>query len=1072
MGFRAKFEGQEYNLPDKLKGKSKDELRSFIREQTGEQEPSRIPEEHIPATAGEYEYTTRPTETMGEGFKTSFAGHLLKGLEVADRPRAAIAGGITAAVEGRDISEAMYKGITGQEHRLMGDLLFKGLDKVRTSYEEAKRKDPDKFRRMALTSPLAYIFDKAPMETTAAVATIGGIALDIGVDPITYTGVGLTKQGKHLQIFDSLQKAGIDATDPKMAAYIKTLTDKGKKFEPTVAGQFTEGQRRLWVAGVPIPGKVIGKTLSMAGTVAEKIKATKLVDDAWSMFSTKHGLKKDTVGFADVEERFKNVVAMARYHSVQDNVVVAKRMKEIADKTGIPIAEINRTVTDAIERGGIGNIRTAGMLPEHLKVLQESPVIASTIRELSIKNRYQLMKEQNLGVRINEMGAANRDMLTRMEESLTYAKREGANKAINPVTGRPKKIADLEKDRFKLNKIVTEDEQLQYFKHAITPHAKKLLVKKGEGVHRGVGGGKVFSTQHASTLARRWRGKTIDEINTLAKRGKLDGYEGIKFKDGFFHTDPALVQTLRDINHRKAVAVVDLIDQTKGKFGVDLEELRGIYGAHRSAEDLLEMASLGGYRQANNTKLKALTKGYAFPEEIAARLDTHYDAFANTEVTNAFLNGFDATQKWWKAYTLGIFPAYHFRNGVGNLWNNFVTGTKDFSVYGTAQNIQRGKSGSIKTVDGRTISYDQIRDHLDELGVHNRGFIATDIEQAISTELGNAKWMSLGTEAKAIQVGRTVGSAIENNARIGKFIDELSKGKSTFDAAQEVKRVLFDYQDLTKFEKSVAKRLMPFYTWSRKNIPLQATEMVKHPGRYKAVDTIRMEVENNTEVPDDPNEYVLHDWMLDAYPTRIRMKPIVQEDGSAKNAPEYFVMGGWLPAADIWKLVSKPQQLFVDMLSPLIKAPMEFATDRSFFTWNELDKDINVDFLGIRISEPARRALSNLRLLTTADNLAKNLGVYEKTAPLMPSPERDMTVEETWLSFLTGIKTYAVDLEKSKQFLLQKQGKIEKTIARKLRRQEFKGAKEGDLKRIIDKVIERDLKLEELEFKSVTKKGR
>ena len=37
-----------------------------------------------------------------------------------------------------------------------------------------------------------------------------------------------------------------------------------------------------------------------------------------------------------------------------------------------------------------------------------------------------------------------------------------------------------------------------------------------------------------------------------------------------------------------------------------------------------------------------------------------------------FLEQYDDLTRWWKSWTLSIFPSYHIRNAVGNTWNNFV----------------------------------------------------------------------------------------------------------------------------------------------------------------------------------------------------------------------------------------------------------------------------------------------------------------------------------------------------------------------------------------------------------------
>lgn len=1030
---------------------------------------SSIPKEYIKharemktVMGGTRKYTQRPTQPTESG-----VGFLYWSLEKLDRPRSAMVGGIISLLEQENPIPAIKRAFKGQEHALMGDYIFEKMS------EEAKK--PIHERNPLIMAPwISVAYEKYPAETLAAVSTIGGLFFDISLDPLTYTAIGATKKGKSAEVFFSLQKAGYDITDPKMAEYIRDLINKGELKEATrLSEKLLQDHQRMWVAGVPIPGVISGKIVGLTERLVEKIKATKAGDDAWRRFSTKHGLDEGLEGFADIEERFKNVAAMARYHSVKDNRELAKKMVELSKRTKVPYEEVHRIITNIGERGGVGAVRMANLSKDEIRLLDEVEV-QNVISDLSEKNKFQLSLEQASGIRISELGSGDINNLQRLDEAIMFAANEGKTSAVNPLTGKIKSLAGLQADREVLAKQVARQERISYMRHALTPKAREIVSKQAGGKKRSASGGRVFSLQHASTLERRFKDMTIDEINTLARKGELPGYEGTKFPSGFFYDDPAVIQTLRDIHHRKSMALVEMLETTKDRFAISLDELRDKHGASLTSEELMAKEGIDGYRIINNPKLQALTKGHVYPEEIAYRLEQHYGAIFEPEMTDEFLRIYDGVQNWWKAYTLGIFPSYHFRNAIGNMWNNFVTGTNNPEVYFTALGIQSGKKGFILTADGRKISYDEIRQHMDELGVHNRGFMSTDIEQAIKTELGGARWVSLSKEAKAIRIGRAVGTSIENNARIAKFIDELQKGKSFFDASKSVKHALFDYQDLTNFEKTWMKRLAPFYTWSRKNIPLQLEQMIKNPGKYKAVDTLRMNVENTNRSPEDPNEYVLHDWMLTNYPTRIRWKEISNpETGKTHKMPEYFMLGGWLPAADVWKLGSTPGQLIVDNITPMIKVWAEPAFGVDWFTWNELDSDIKQDFLGMRLNQKQIKILKNLRILTTADAIAKNLGMYEKTPSLMPSPETEKTPEETLISFLTGIRTYTVDLEKNYIRKLREAGgkQAGETITGKIHKQMFVGTTDKEIKQLIEKLDKEQIKeLENLIERSENRK--
>jgi len=105
---------------------------------------------------------------------------------------------------------------------------------------------------------------------------------------------------------------------------------------------------------------------------------------------------------------------------------------------------------------------------------------------------------------------------------------------------------------------------------------------------------------------------------------------------------------------------------------------------------------------------------------------------------------------------------------------------------------------------------------------------------------------------------RRFGTAVENNARIALFIDQIKKGADFDSAALTVKKFLFDYGDLTIFEKSVMKRIVPFYTWLRKNIPLMLEQVVKQPGKFVAPLHLKESIETISPAQE---ELFLPDWL-------------------------------------------------------------------------------------------------------------------------------------------------------------------------------------------------------------------
>lgn len=80
--------------------------------------------------------------------------------------------------------------------------------------------------------------------------------------------------------------------------------------------------------------------------------------------------------------------------------------------------------------------------------------------------------------------------------------------------------------------------------------------------------------------------------------------------------------------------------------------------------------------------------------------------------------------------------------------------------------------------------------------------------------------------------GRGIGRMTENQARITNFIANVKKTKSYDNAAERSNKFLFNYNDLTAVQKDWMRLLVPFFTWTQKNVALQMEMMSTSPYFY------------------------------------------------------------------------------------------------------------------------------------------------------------------------------------------------------------------------------------------------
>lgn len=97
---------------------------------------------------------------------------------------------------------------------------------------------------------------------------------------------------------------------------------------------------------------------------------------------------------------------------------------------------------------------------------------------------------------------------------------------------------------------------------------------------------------------------------------------------------------------------------------------------------------------------------------------------------------------------------------------------------------------------------------------------------------------------------RNLGGSVENNLRGPLALDTMMKGGNIDSAIDTVHKFHFDYADLSNFERNVAHRSMAFYTWSRKNLPLQIEMMFENPKVFNQYQHLQRNLEIGQEEQD------------------------------------------------------------------------------------------------------------------------------------------------------------------------------------------------------------------------------
>ena len=346
-----------------------------------------------------------------------------------------------------------------------------------------------------------------------------------------------------------------------------------------------------------------------------------------------------------------------------------------------------------------------------------------------------------------------------------------------------------------------------------------------------------------------------------------------------FEEDPLTAYAMRSRSAFNAAAHSDMLDKVVNM--VDEAGLEMAAWAPKS-DSIPKSAELRRMEQGHQTLVDVATPRGTLrtTPEMAQELSKIKAVMYNDATIDAFRKKIDEWSQIWGTYAtvpLSDGFGFHMRNAYGNLMLNMTAGVTNPAVYLQASRIQNAATRARRAMVSKGVTFeDAINDQALKLSKRNKdilrgaranGAIGTGFFDDLSPDMIMNRQQTLrnGTFSKKVlsdnfvtRTGRDVGSAVENNARLGHYIDRINKGDSAEQAASSVRRYLFDYGDLTAFERNNMRSVSRFYTFMRKNTALQTWAMVNNPaGMGRQLRTHRALMGNNS---DDGEGGLIPDW--------------------------------------------------------------------------------------------------------------------------------------------------------------------------------------------------------------------
>lgn len=346
---------------------------------------------------------------------------------------------------------------------------------------------------------------------------------------------------------------------------------------------------------------------------------------------------------------------------------------------------------------------------------------------------------------------------------------------------------------------------------------------------------------------------------------------------------------------------------------------------------------------------------------------------------NAFLKIYDNALNIYKSMALGT-GRFVTNSAFGNFFESYMTSgvnllnPKMFKKFLKYQNGEDIKVGKYSTVE--------LKNSLDLFGVMETEAKYEYMNNPLYKQMKNiadegtkktplqkiSKVNPLSQDFALYGGIRKAQNSIEEFSRFVNIATHIENGKTLSEAIDLTNKALFDYSDLSHFENETMKRLVPFYTFLRNNIPLQLSNIQNNIGKTRMVAKIYDELNRQQG---EKNNALRPEYLKDALPVG---------NNYFLNLPN--------PITDLEKLM-KPSEL-LQSTTPAIKTPLEIVFNKKFFSGSEVTKyNSNKD----RIKYAMESAFPLFNSYGKAISKAKN-GDFSQLANVLGVPLRTFDVEK------------------------------------------------------------------------------
>ena len=330
------------------------------------------------------------------------------------------------------------------------------------------------------------------------------------------------------------------------------------------------------------------------------------------------------------------------------------------------------------------------------------------------------------------------------------------------------------------------------------------------------------------------------------------------------------------------------------------------------------------------------------------------------ELQPKLLTLYDKFLKSWKAANTLVAPSFHVQNTASNAFQSFLSIGSDAlnpkSIKLAKNILSTNDPYQTVKISGKKYTYQKLNRLAKKYGVIDENFAAYDFGKDKPTrwelgqrnadlqKLSDVKWKDSPIWDSVLQTSTVIGSNIESIQRMNLWIGRLKKGDDFEEATRKVDQFLFDYSDLTDFEQNIMKRVIPFYTFMRKNIPMELEAMLNTPSIFRNINYGIDEIQNMDEntVPENKRNEWRQDYIEIPY-----SRNLTDTSENIGINPQFPYQQ--LDRLDVDKLIGST--------SPLIKMPLEAYTGSYAYTGMDIDSPLEYILGQSLVTSPISRIM-------------------------------------------------------------------------------------------------------------------